>query len=315
MGALRIAVTGSTGLIGTALVQELRARGHRVVRLVRQAPAGEDEIAWDPLAPAGGLRPGALDGVDAVVHVAGANVAGRRWTAAYREEIRASRVRGTRALVSAMAAASTPPSVLLSGSAIGWYGDIGGREVDESSPASSGFLPGVVEQWEAAAGQAAEAGVRVVTMRAGVVVSRHGGILARLLPPFRLGLGARLGSGTQAMSWITLADYAAIVSFLLAHPEISGPVNLTTPHPVTNAEFTSALAAALHRPALFFVPEPALRLALGDVSSDILSSARVMPRRLEAAGYRFRFPDLPAALGAELAAGPRERAGISRGSR
>jgi uncharacterized protein (TIGR01777 family) len=315
MGALRIAVTGSTGLIGTALVQELRARGHRVVRLVRQAPAGEDEIAWDPLAPAGGLGPGALDGIDAVLHVAGANVAARRWTAAYKEEIRASRVRGTRALVSAMAAASTPPSVLLSGSAIGWYGDIGGREVDESSPAGSGFLPGVVAQWEAAARQAAEAGVRVVTMRAGLVVSRHGGILARLLPPFRLGLGARLGSGSQAMSWITLADYAAIVSFLLAHPEISGPVNLTTPHPVTNAEFTSALAAALHRPALLFVPEPALRLALGDVSSDMLSSARVMPRRLEAAGYQFRFPDLPAALTAELAAGPRERAGISRGSR
>ncbi|HKA97663.1 MAG TPA: TIGR01777 family oxidoreductase [Streptosporangiaceae bacterium] len=306
-----MAVTGSTGLIGTALVEDLRARGHRVVRLVRQAPAGEDEIAWDPLAPAGGLGPGALDGVDAVVHLAGANVAGRRWTAAYKEEIRASRVRGTRALVSALTAASNPPSVLLSGSAIGWYGDTGGREVDESSPAGSGYLPGLVAHWEAAARQAAEAGVRVVTMRAGVVMSRRGGMLARLLLPFRLGLGARLGSGTQVMSWITLADYAAIVSFLLSHAEISGPVNLTTPHPVTNAEFTSALAAALHRPGLLFVPEPALRLALGGVSSDILSSARVMPRRLQAAGYRFRFPDLREALGAELAAVQGERAGIS----
>jgi uncharacterized protein len=315
MGALRIAVTGSTGLIGTALVQELRARGHRVVRLVRQAPAGEDEFAWDPLAPAGGLRPGALDGLDAVVHLAAANVAGRRWTAAHKEEIRASRVGGTRALVGALTAASAPPSVLLSASGTNWYGDTGGREVDESSPAGSGFLADVVKQWEAAARQAEEAGVRVVTMRTGIMLSRHAGILARMLPPFRLGLGARLGSGTQAMSWITLADYTAIVSFLLAHPEISGPVNLTTPRPVTNAEFTSALAAALHRPGLLFLPEPVLRLAFGGISGEILASARVMPRRLEAAGYQFRFPELPAALAAELATGPRERAGISRGSR
>lgn len=301
---MRIAVTGSTGLIGTALVAALRDGGHRVIRLVRQTPASEDEIAWDPLAPTGGLAPGALDGFDAVIHLAGANVAGRRWTAAYKQEIRASRVRGTRALAGALAAASAPPSVLLSGSAIGWYGDTRGREVDESSPAGSGFLPSVVREWEAAARRAEEAGIRVVTMRSGVVMSRRGGVLARMLPPFRLGLGARLGSGTQVMSWITLADYAAIVSFLLAHPEITGPVNLTTPHPVTNAEFTSALAAAVHRPGLLFLPERALKLAIGGVSSDILASARVMPRRLEAAGYRFRFPDLPAALAAELAAQP-----------
>ena len=295
---MRIAVTGSTGLIGTALVAALRDGGHQVIRLVRRTPARKDEIAWDPLAPTGGLAPGALDGLDAAVHLAGANVAGRRWTAAYKEEIRASRVRGTRAL------ASAPPSVLLSGSAIGWYGDTGGREVDESSPAGCGFLPDVVREWEAATRPAADAGIHVVTMRSGVVMSRRGGVLARMLPPFRLGLGARLGSGTQVMSWITLADYAAIVSFLLARPEITGPVNLTTPHPVTNAEFTSALAAAVHRPGLLFLPEPALKLALGGVSSDILASARVMPRRLEAAGYRFRFPDLPAALAAELAAQP-----------
>jgi uncharacterized protein (TIGR01777 family) len=301
---VRIAVTGSTGLIGTAVVAVLRGGGHQVIRLVRRTPTSKDEIAWDPLAPTGGLAPGALDGLDAAVHLAGANVAGRRWTAAYKEEIRASRVRGTRALAGALATASAPPSVLLSGSAIGWYGDTGGREVDESSPAGSGFLPDVVREWEAAARPAGEAGIRVVTMRSGVVMSRRGGVLARMLPPFRLGLGARLGSGTQVMSWITLADYAAIVSFLLAHPEITGPVNLTTPHPVTNAEFTSALAAAVHRPGLLFLPEPALKLALGGVSSDILASARVMPRRLEAAGYRFRFPDLPAALAAELGAQP-----------
>ena len=301
---MRIAVTGSTGLIGSALVADLRDGGHRVIRLVRRTPAGEDEIAWDPLAPTGGLPHGALDGLDAAVHLAGANVAGRRWTASYKEEIRASRVRGTRALAGALAAASAPPAVLLSGSAIGWYGDTGGREVDESSPAGSGFLSGVVREWEAATRPAQEAGIRVITMRSGVVMSRRGGVLARMLPPFRFGLGARLGSGHQVMSWITLADYAAIVSFLLAHTEITGPVNLTTPHPVTNAEFTSALAAAVHRPGLLFLPEPALKLALGGVSSDILASARVMPRRLETAGYRFRFPDLPAALAAELAAHP-----------
>ena len=301
---MRIAVTGSTGLIGTALVAALRDGGHRVIRLVRRTPASEDEIAWDPLAPTGGLdsrRPGRPRRRRPP---GGGERGHRRWTAAYKEEIRASRVRGTRALAGALAAASAPPSVLLSGSAIGWYGDTGGREVDESSPAGSGFLPDVVREWEAAARQAEEAGIRVVTMRSGVVMSRRGGVLARMLPPFRLGLGARLGSGTQVMSWITLADYATIVSFLLARPEITGPVNLTTPHPVTNAEFTSALAAAVHRPGLLFLPEPALRLALGGVSSDILASARVMPRRLEAAGYRFRFPDLPAALAAELAAPP-----------
>jgi uncharacterized protein len=306
MAGMRIAVTGSSGLIGSALVPALRADGHQVVRLVRQAPAGPDEIAWDPLAPAGGLAPGALDDLDAVVHLAGAGVADRRWTAAYKEEIRTSRVRGTRALVNALAAASRPPSVLLSGSAIGWYGDTGGREVDETSPAGSGFLPEVVRDWEAEARRAGESGIRVVMMRSGLVLSASGGLLGRLLLPFRLGLGSRVGPGTQVMSWITLADHAAIVSFLLTRPEISGPVNLTTPHPVTNAEFTAALAAALHRPAVLFVPEPVLKLAAGGVSSDMLSSARVLPRRLEAAGYRFRFPDLPEALAAEL-----ERAGVS----
>ena len=300
MAALRIAVTGSSGLIGTALVAGLRASGHRVVRLVRRTPAGTDEIAWDPLAPTGGLAPGGLDGLDAAINLAGANVGSRRWTAAYKEEIRASRVRGTQALVRALGTASTPPAVLLSASAIGFYGDTGGREVDESSPAGTGFLPGVVTEWEAAARRAEESGIRVVTMRSGLVMSRRGGVLARLLPPFRLGLGARLGSGSQVMSWITLADYSAIVDLLLAHPEISGPVNLTTPHPVTNAEFTAALAAAVHRPGLLFLPGQALKLALGEVTSDLLSSARVMPRRLEAAGYQFRLPLLPGALAAEL---------------
>ena len=178
--------------------------------------------------------------------------------------------------------------------------------MDEAAPAGTGFLAEVVRDWEAAAEPAGQAGIRVVTLRTGIVLSPRGGVLARLLLPFRLGLGARLGAGSQVMSWITLPDYTAIVSFLLTHPEISGPVNMTTPNPATNAEFTAALAAALHRPALLFLPTPVLQLALGGVSSDILSSARVMPRRLLAAGYQYQFPELRGALQAELAspAGP-----------
>jgi uncharacterized protein (TIGR01777 family) len=301
MGGMRIAVTGSSGLIGSALVTALRADGHQMIRLVRRAPAGPDEITWDPQAPMGGLRPDALAGADAVVHLAGAGVADRRWSEAYKAQIRSSRVLGTQELVNALTAMSAPPSVLLSGSAIGWYGDTGGREVDETVPAGSGFLAGVVRDWEAAAEPARQAGIRVVTLRTGLVLSRRGGVLARMLLPFRFGLGARLGPGSQVMSWITLPDYLRIARFLLTHPEISGPVNLTTPHPATNAEFTAALAGVLHRPALLFVPTPVLQAALGGVSSDILSSARVMPRRLLAAGYQFEFGDLRAALEAELA--------------
>jgi uncharacterized protein (TIGR01777 family) len=298
---LRVAVTGSTGLLGTALVAVLRAHGQQVIRLVRRAPASQDEIAWDPDAPGGGITPGALNGLDAVIHLAGAGVADHRWTPAYQEKIRSSRVMGTRTLAAALAAAGPPPAVLLAGSAIGWYGDTGGREVDESAPAGAGFLADVVREWEAAAQPAAQAGIRVVNMRTGIVLARQGGVLARMLPPFRLGLGSRLGSGRQMMSWIALADYLGAVQFLLARTDIAGPVNLTAPHPASNAEFTSALAAALNRPALLSVPAPALRLALGGVTSDLLSSARVLPRRLTEAGYRFQFPDLPAALAAELA--------------
>jgi uncharacterized protein len=297
---MKVAVTGSSGLIGTALVAGLRADGHEVIRLVRAAPAAPGEIAWDPRADRGGLDPRSLDGVAAVVHLAGAAVAGRRWTPGYRAEIRNSRVQGTRALVSALAAMAAPPGVLLSGSAIGWYGDTGGREVTESDPAGNGFLADVVRDWEAAAGDAAAAGVRVVTLRSGVVLSPKGGILGRLLPLFRLGLGGRIGSGRQVMSWIGLSEWVAAARFLLGRADISGPVNLTTPSPVSNAEFTSALAAAVHRPAVLTVPAPALKLAVGGVSSDILSSARVLPKRLLAGGYRFQHPGIAGALAAEL---------------
>jgi uncharacterized protein len=298
---MRIAMTGSSGLLGSALLASLSGHGHEVLRLVRRAPAGPDEVRWDPAAPGGGLPPAALAGVDAAISLAGAGVASRRWTAAYKAEIRRSRLQSTGALVAALTALDQPPAVLLAGSAIGWYGDTGGREVDESAPAGTGFLPDLVRDWEAAAAPAGVAGIRVVTLRTGLVLTPRGGVLARLLLPFRFGLGARLGPGTQVMSWIALADYLAIVSFLLTHPELAGPVNLTAPGPVTNAEFTAALAGALHRPALLTVPTPVLQAVLGEVSSDLLSSARVLPRRLLDAGYEFRYPAIREALTAGLA--------------
>ena len=297
---MRIAVTGSSGLIGTALVAALQADGHQVIRLVRAAPTGADTIAWDPRADRG-LDPRSLDGVAAVVHLAGAGVADRRWSDSYKAEIRDSRVQGTKALVSALTAMATPPGVLLSGSAIGWYGDAGGREVDESSPAGTGFLADVVRDWETAAGAARQAGIRVVTMRTGLVLSPNGGVLGRLLPLFRLGLGAKLGPGTQVISWVGLSELMAIMRFLLAHDDVSGPVNATTPNPVTNQEFTAALAAAVHRPAVLSVPVPVLRAAIGGASTELLSSARVLPKRLLAAGYQYRHPGIAGALAAELA--------------
>jgi uncharacterized protein len=299
---MKVAVTGASGLIGSALVAALREDGDQVVALVRRSPAGPDEIAWDPRAERGGVPPDALAGTSAVVHLAGAGVADHRWTDAYKQEIRASRVAGTQAVASLLAAMDEPPAVLLSGSAIGWYGDTGGREVDESSPAGHGFLPSVVQDWEAAAEPARQAGIRVVCPRSGIVISPRGGVLGRLLTPFRFGLGARLGPGTQFMSWVTLADWIRAARFLIGQPDLSGPVNITTPNPVTNAAFTAALAGVLHRPARLAIPSPVLTAALGGVTSDLLSSARVRPTRLLDAGFTFSYPDLAGALTAELQA-------------
>jgi uncharacterized protein (TIGR01777 family) len=296
---MKVAVTGASGLIGSALSASLRAGGDEVVTLVRRTPSSASEIAWDPLRRLGGLEPGILDGTDAVVHLAGAGVADHRWTESYKEEIRSSRVQGTGGLTEFLAAMDQPPAVLLSGSAVGWYGDTGGREVDESAPAGSGFLAGVVREWEAAADPARQAGIRVATLRTGIVISRHGGVLGKLLPPFRLGLGAKLGSGTQYMSWVSLDDWIRAAHFLVDH-QISGPVNLTAPKPETNAAFTTALAAALHRPALLSIPSPVLSMALGGVTSDLMTSARVLPRVLREGGFGFTHLDLAGALAAEL---------------
>ncbi|MGA3153945.1 MAG: TIGR01777 family oxidoreductase [Streptosporangiaceae bacterium] len=299
---MRVVVTGSAGLIGTALTESLRQGGAEVVRLVRGQPASPAEIRWDPLAPRGGLDPAVLSGADAVVHLAGAPIASGRWTEARKHELRASRVTSTEGLVAAMTAAAVPPLVLLAGSAIGWYGDTGDREVDESAPAGTGFLAALVRDWEAAAAAAGAAGVRVVNLRSGIVLSRRGGMLARLAPVFRLGLGARLGAGDQYISWISLTDEVRAIRFLQDQAGISGPVNLTAPEPVTNAELTAALASAVGRPALLRVPAGLLRAGLGEVSSELLAGARVRPARLRQAGFEFRHPELRAALGAELAA-------------
>ena len=263
---------------------------------MRRPPSGDAELRWDPGASDGGLSPSALSGLDAVVHLSGAPVAGGRWTPARKRLLRASRIDSTSALVRIMLAADEPPRVLLTASAVGWYGDTGTREVDEAAPAGLGFLAALVRDWEAAAAPAAAAGVRVVCLRSGIVLSRRGGLLRPLLPVFRLGLGARIGTGTQYLSWIGIADHLRAVRFLLDHPDISGPVNLTAPVPVTNAEFTRALAAAVHRPAVLSVPAVAVRLSLGELSRELLGSSRVLPSRLLQAGFSFDYPEIEASL-------------------
>ncbi len=302
---MRIAITGSSGLIGTALTGGLRAEGHEVLRLVRRSPGAADEIQWNPPAAAGDARaiaaaPPALEGIDAAVNLAGAPIASGRWSAARKHEIRASRIEGTTALAATLAGLRKRPAALLSGSAIGWYGSTGDRLVDESASSGSGFLAGLARDWEASTSAAEQAGIRVVHLRTGIVLAKNGGMLGKLLPLFRLGLGARLGPATQFMSWIMLAELVNAVSFLLANPDISGPVNLTTPNAVTNADFTAALADALGRPARLRIPAPVLTLALGEAAGDILASARVRPARLLSTGYAFQHADIGAALAREL---------------
>jgi uncharacterized protein (TIGR01777 family) len=302
---MKVAVTGSSGLIGTALVASLQSDGHQVIRLVRRPPRSDNEVRWDPRAADAGLpaTPRALEGMGACVHLAGAGVASHRWTSRYKAEIRASRVLGTRALAGALARLDSPPATLVAASAIGWYGDTGGRDVDESAPAGKTFLARLVRDWEAAADPAAEAGIRVVHPRSGLVLTPAGGLLARLLPLARRGLCPRFSSGTQMMSWISLSDEIGALRFLLDRKDISGPVNLTAPEPVSNSAFTAALHAAVgHRDLPWLrVPGPLLRLGLGEASVEILTGTQAIPERLTAAGYQFRFPALAEALAAELA--------------
>ncbi|MBO0656680.1 TIGR01777 family oxidoreductase [Streptomyces triculaminicus] len=296
---MRVAVTGSTGLIGRALTRALVRDGDEVVRLVRHPPRQPGEVEWDPARQR--VDAAGLAGCEAVVHLAGAGVGDHRWTAAYKKEIRDSRVLGTGAIAEAVASLDTPPRVLLSASAIGVYGDTGERVVDENTPPGRGFLADVCQEWEAATGAATEAGVRTVLLRTGLVVSADGGAWARLFPLAKLGLAGRLGNGRQYWSFISLADHVAALRHLLRSSDLSGPFNLTAPHPVTNREATEATGRVLRRPALLPAPAPALRLALGEMATEVLASQRVLPRRLLESGFVFAHPDIESAVRAALA--------------
>lgn len=298
-----IAITGSTGLIGEALRTALLTDGHRVVRIVRRPASSPDEISWDPAS--GRLDPSDLVGIDAVVHLAGEGIAEKRWTDAQKQRILTSRTEGTGLVARAMAdCGADGPRVLVSGSAIGWYGDRGDEQLTEASAAGTGFLADVCRRWEAAADPAREAGLRVAHARTGIVLDPDGGVLAKQLPLFRVGLGGRIGNGRQYMSWISIEDEVAALRFLV-ETDVEGPVNLTAPNPVTNRAFTEALGAALHRPAVVPVPGFGPKLLFGAELVDelLLASQRVLPGRLEEAGFAFTQPELGPALDALLRRG------------
>ena len=292
---MKAVVTGSTGLIGSALVANLRADGHDVVRLVRRSPRESDERQWDPAA--GSLAADMLAGADVVVHLAGAGIGDKRWTDSYKQTVLHSRVDGTSTIANAIASMQGDKPVLIAASAVGYYGERGDDVVDESGAKGAGFLADVVDQWERATTPAAESGARVVQIRSGIVLSANGGALGKVLPLFKLGLGGRLGSGMQWVSWIALPDHLAAVRFLMTRDDISGPVNVTAPEPVRNRDYTKAIARAVHRPALAPAPAVALRAALGEFADEgVLVSQRVIPARLEAAGFTFTYEDVDAAM-------------------
>ena len=283
-----VVLAGASGLIGRPLVHYLRRRGAQVRLLVRRSASNVDEISWDPAE--GRLDPTALDGVDAVVNLGGANLGAKRWTESFKAEILRSRVQGTSLLATTAARCESPPRRFLQASAIGLYGDRGDEILDESSPGGSGFLADVVRRWEAAADPAREAGIGVASLRSGLVLTTTGGAAGRLLPLFRLGVGGRLGSGRQWWSWISLVDETRAILHLL-DSSVTGPVNLTA-EPARNSEVTRALGAALHRPTVLPVPAFALRAALGEFSGDVLGSLRVVPSVLRAEGFTFRHPTI-----------------------
>jgi uncharacterized protein (TIGR01777 family) len=295
----RVAITGSSGLIGGALGASLRGDGHRVVRVVRRPPAGPDELRWDP--DRGTIDRARLEGVDAVVHLAGAGIGDHRWTDEYKRTILESRTRSTALLAATLAGLDRPPSVLVSGSAIGVYGDRGDEVLTEQSPPGTSFLADVVRRWEAEAAPAVEAGIRTPLIRTGIVLDPDGGALPKLLPLFKLGLGGRMGSGRQWWSWISLPDEVAAIRFLI-DGDLEGPVNLTAPAPVTNAEFTRVLARVLHRPSLLPVPAFGPKLLRGpELAQELLfASQRVVPEVLGKASFPFAHPDLETALRALL---------------
>ncbi len=296
---MRILLSGASGFIGSALRRVLEQEGHEVSALSRSAPADSSAVQWDP--DSGELDPVALEGWDAVVHLAGEGIGDRRWNEAHKRRVRDSRIKGTTLLSRTLAKLDMPPAVLLSASAIGYYGDRGDEALTENAPAGGGFLAGVVQAWEESTAPARDSGIRVVTMRSGLVLDGGGGVLKRQLIPFRLGMGGRLGAGRQYWSWITLEDEVRAMQHLL-DADVSGAVNLTAPTPVTNAEFTAVLGRVLSRPAFLSVPPVALEVVLGkEMATEMLFfSQRVVPSKLEGSGFRFRHPELESALRAVL---------------
>ena len=292
---MKILVSGSHGLVGTALASSLKLDGHDVFSLVRRAPHSESEVEWYP--ERGSLALAGLEGMDAVVHLAGESIASSRWTDEKKRGIRDSRVKGTTVLSEALANLKQPPKTLISASAIGYYGDRGDLILTEDSAPGNDFLADVCREWEKATESAPKKGIRVVNARFGIILSADGGALAKMLTPFRLGLGGRVGSGKQWMSWIALADVVSAIKFALTNVTLAGPVNFVAPNPVTNAEFTKMLGKVLSRPTLFPIPAFGVRLAFGEMADALLlASQRVEPARLKQAGYSFAFSDLEGAL-------------------
>ena len=295
----RIAITGSSGLIGTALRKRLLAQGHEVVRVLRGNDS-DPAALWKP--EQGWVRPGALEGCDALVHLGGSSIGDGRWTERRKKELSASRIEATRLLVDHLATLDHKPSVLVSASAVGFYGDRGDEELTEESPAGHDFLAGLVVDWEREVSRAETLGMRTVMLRFGVVLAREGGALGRMLLPFKLGAGGRIGNGRQWMAWVSLADAVGAAIYAIETDSLRGPVNVTAPHPATNAEFTKALGSALHRPTLLPTPTFGLKLLLGGEAVDglLLASQRVLPRKLEASGFAFTHADVQSALQAAL---------------
>ena len=297
ISTMRVLVSGSSGLIGTAAVSQLRQAGHEVHRLVRRAPEAPDEHGWDP--PSGRIDANAMDGVDVVVNLNGSAQQPRRWSGSYKQLLRDSRIVPTEVLANAVADNGVPTLLNISGTSV--YGDTGSAAVDETGPDGPGFMADLVRDWEAATDPADKAGARVVLMRSSPVLAKGSPLLGLLYPLFLIGLGGKIGSGRQYLSWIALADHATAVVFAAEHPELAGPVNFSSPNPVTNAEFTRAMGDVLHRPALFTAPEFALKAVLGEaVEEQALISLRVLPTALEGAGFEFRYPTIHEGLTAAL---------------
>jgi len=292
---MNILITGASGFIGSELRSFLTRNRHHVIRLVRKPKSGTDEAHWDPAAGLIDLEP--LEGLDGVVHLAGENIAEGRWTPEKQRRIRESRIQGTRFLAQSLARLFDPPKVLVSVSAIGYYGDRGEEQLDEESEAGTGFLAELCKEWENATGPAVIRGIRVVTPRIGMVLSAEGGALPLMLPVFRKGIGGRIGNGRQYMSWITLDDLVGILDHAIRNESLHGPVNAVTPSPVTNREFTATLGRVLSKPAVFILPAFAARVAFGKMADEVLlASARVLPTQLKETGYKYKFPELEGAL-------------------